>query len=183
MPKNDQQQKKKAKKQLKVQKTIQKSKQKAVNKAKLSCKAGSDAHRKARWQEYKARNGKLSKSTWTNVYKANMNKASNAHKEVDSYHGTLGWGEREVTVSSGGQARRLDIADVATKRGIEHKTGYISLSKAIQWEIDRDAYLVKYKNWNITWHFLKNSNRRTGPTSPLISELKKRGLKITYETK
>ena len=176
--------KQKDKKKLQVKGAIKKGKTKAVDRAKLSCKAGSDEHRKARWKEYQKNGGKWSKATWTNVYRANMNKARNAHKEVDSYHGTLGWGNREVTVQSGGQARRLDIADVANKRGIEHKTGYISLSKDIQWEIDRDAYLVKHKNWNITWHFLKDSKRqRSGPTSPLVTDLKKRGLKITYETK
>ena len=49
-------------------------------------------------------------------------------------------------------SRRLDIADVAAKRAIEHKKGDFYLNKELKWELIRDKELVN-QGWNITWYF------------------------------
>jgi hypothetical protein len=139
---------------------------------------GSDTHRLQRWKEYK---GTWNKKAWTNVYFANMVKASVARKAVEAYQKTLGWGTLEVSVpvpastnTEGKTTRRLDIADKRTKptKAIEHKTGYICLSESIQSEVDRDAWLVS-KGMDITWHFEGTASQ------PLIDELTSKGIKIT----
>jgi hypothetical protein len=116
--------------------------------------AGSLEHKAARWAEYQARTGEkgLTYEKWRNVYEANMQNARRANKATDAYHKTLGWGRREVTVDVEGVPRRLDIADEATLRGIEHKTGKQYLSEGNKWELARDEILVKL-GWDITWVF------------------------------
>ena len=71
---------------------------------------------------------------------------------MDAYHERLGWGEREVTLDANGQPRRLDIADVSTQRGIEHKTGYQTANEFNLSEIARDRILMQ-NGWKIEWVF------------------------------
>jgi hypothetical protein len=166
----------------KSEKSVRKAKRKTVEKVKVSCGAGSDEHRAQRWKEYQESGGEWSKERWDKVYDVNMVKASKAHEAVNAYHKKVGWGKREVTVKvEPGIYRRLDIADEDGKKAIEHKTGYISLSEEIQWEIDRDADLVK-QGWDITWHFQKDKSKPySGPTFPLEVELGLKGIKVTTE--
>jgi hypothetical protein len=84
-----------------------------------------------------------------------MVRAKNAHKIADQFHEQIGWVKREVTVKNVGGTdlvRRLDIADVKTRRGVEVKSGYISHDEAIRFEIQRDSMLVE-DGWDIQWHF------------------------------
>lgn len=76
----------------------------------------------------------------------------------------------------------LDIADKMLRKGIEHKTravsegkGYFSLSQEIQWEIQRDRYLVQKQNRDITW-----VSENADASQPLIDELKKSGIKVEF---
>jgi hypothetical protein len=152
---------------------------KAKAKASGLC-AGSAAHKKQRWKEYE---GDWEYERWSNVYDSNMDKASKSREAVEAYQAELGWGELEVTVDVEDDVRRrIDIADEESspKRAIEHKTGYICLSEAIQSEVDRDAELVK-QGWDYTWHFERDASRLSGPSAPLVEALTEAGIKITYK--
>jgi hypothetical protein len=138
--------------------------------------AGSATHKAARWQEYLDNGGTWDFSRWSNVYEANMVRARAANAAVDAYHSTLGWGRREVTVSStvdGVQfPRRLDIADVATQRGIEYKTGYQTANVDNLWEIARDKALLD-SGWDVRWVF------RDTASQPLKDALTRAGIRWT----
>jgi hypothetical protein len=133
---------------------------------------GSPEHKAARWASYQQRTGGKgwSYKRWSNVYERNMLQAKRAHAAVDAFHKILGWGEREVTVMVEGEARRLDIADKATLRGVEHKTGRQSASKLNRWEIVRDEILVKKLGWKIEWVFEGTASAN------LLAELKAAGI-------
>lgn len=138
-----------------------------------SMSPGSDNHKAERWQQYQERGGEWNYERWSNVYESNMSKAREAHKAVDDYHKTLGWGKREQTVDTvvDGEvhARRLDIADIGDLRGIEFKTGYQTANQANLWEIRRDASLVD-SGWDIEWFFAEQ------PSKPLIESLESAGI-------
>lgn len=116
--------------------------------------AGSIAHKANAWSEYADRGGEWSYDRWSKTYEGNMIRATDAHRAADDLMAQRGWGRREVTVQVkvDGQDvnRRLDIADVAGQRGIEHKSGYQYLSQENAWELKRDAQLVK-EGWDIEW--------------------------------
>jgi hypothetical protein len=123
---------------------------------------GSAAHRATRWEEYQARGGSWSRERWENVYEQNLGRANRANQAADTYHKSLGWGRREVTVDVEGVSRRLDIADEATFRGREIKTGYQSATQENLWEIQRDQ-ILREKGWDIQW-------RLAGPASRQLRE-------------
>ncbi|WP_170229085.1 RHS repeat domain-containing protein [Polyangium fumosum] len=134
---------------------------------------GSPEHKAARWKEYQERGGEWSYERWSKTYDNNMQRATKAHEVADAYHQQLGWGEREVTVNvKEGVTRRLDIADEATKRGVEIKSGNQYATQDNLWEIERDAMLVK-QGWDITWKFDGHASK------PLLEELDKAGIPYT----
>ncbi len=129
---------------------------------------GSPEHKAARWAEYEARTPegeRWSYERWSNVYDANMTRATRAHAAADAYHQEIGWGQREVTIDVEGMPRRLDIADEAALRGVEYKTGYQTLTEANNWEIMRDQILVQ-RGWQIEWVFEGTASK------PLLQALK-----------
>ena len=115
---------------------------------------GSPEHKAERWAEYQERTGGKGwdYDRWSKTYENNMQRARLSHQAADAYRERLGWGKREVTVDVDGTPRRLDIADVATRRGVEHKRGYVSQTEDVLSELARDAKLVK-KGWQIEWVF------------------------------
>jgi RHS repeat-associated protein len=115
---------------------------------------GSAAHKAAAWQAYlnSPRAQHWSYERWSATYGPNMNRATAARRAADAYHKRLGWGTREATVYVEGVPRRLDIADVARQRAIEHKTGRQSASQDVLWEIQRDQILME-QGWDISWFF------------------------------
>lgn len=136
--------------------------------------AGSAAHKAARWQEYQDKGGEWPYDRWSNVYDSNMNRATLANQATDAYHETLGWGEREVTVTSNvdgvDYARRLDIADESTLQGIEYKTGYQTATQDNLWEVTRDKALQDKAGWSIKWVF------RDSASQPLQDALTNAGI-------
>jgi hypothetical protein len=134
--------------------------------------AGSAEHKALRWKEYQDRGGGWTYERWSNVYEQNMGRARAANKVVDDYHGGLGWGRREVTVDVDGVPRKLDIADVATRRGFEVKSGYTTLNAEIRSELARDAAL-RGQGWDIRWHFDGTASK------PLMQELDRLGIPYT----
>jgi phage-related protein len=140
---------------------------------------GSPEHRAARWEEYVQRTApekRWSRERWDKQYDVNMQQANRANKAVADYHETLGWGKREVTLDVEGVQRRLDIADVSSMRGIEHKTGDIYASQDILWEVYRDQILVK-EGWDITWVFEGTASK------PLQQALRDAGIKFIFRSK
>jgi hypothetical protein len=135
---------------------------------------GSAAHKAARWQEYQDRGGEWPYDRWSNVYDSNVTRARLANQATDAYHDTLGWGEREVTVTSNvdgvDYARRLDIADQATLQGVEYKTGYQTATQDNLWEIARDKALQDKAGWSIKWVF------RDSASQPLQDALTEAGI-------
>jgi hypothetical protein len=85
-----------------------------------------------------------------------------------------GPGEREVTNRGPGsnETRRLDIADVAGQRAVEHKTGHIARTWDVRPEVERDAAPVR-AGWDITWHFEGTAS------APLLAELRAAGIRVT----
>ena len=118
--------------------------------------AGSIAHKLQRWEEYQQRGGTWGYFQWSNVYDANMTRATAANEAVLAYKNEIGWGTPEVTiqVNVNGQrvARRLDIADIEDQRGIELKTGYQTATQANLWEVARDKALVDM-GLDVKWVF------------------------------
>ena len=136
--------------------------------------AGSAAHKATRWQEYQDSGGEWPYDRWSNVYDANMNRATLANQATKAYHETLGWGEREVTVYSNVDgveyARRLDIADEDALQGIEYKTGYQTATQDNLWELTRDKALQDKAGWTIKWVF------RDSASQPLQDALTNAGI-------
>ena len=140
--------------------------------------AGSPEHRAQAWEDYQERGGEWSKDRWDKTYDANMQNANKGNAAADSYHNEIGWGSREQTVKvkiDGEEVnRRLDIADVDAKMGVEVKSGnYFSRTYDIKYEILRDKQLVK-DGWDIEWRI------EGGASQPLIDELKAAGIKVTH---
>ncbi|MFN5530902.1 MAG: polymorphic toxin-type HINT domain-containing protein, partial [Planctomycetaceae bacterium] len=132
---------------------------------------GTSDHKALRWREYRERGGGWGYERWSNVYEQNMVRARAASKIVDDYHKGLGWGRREVTVDINGVARRIDIADLPTRRGVEVKSGYTTLNAEIRSELAWDAEL-RAQGWDIRWHFEGTASK------PLLKELGR--LRIPY---
>jgi hypothetical protein len=131
---------------------------------------GSASHRAARWQEYLdsfkpggSRAGKTpwSQERWDRYYDLNMTRPTVANQPVLDYHGQLGWGRRQVDVATDLGTRRLDIADVTGRRGVEVKSGYIRMSPELRSQINRDAWLVQ-RGWDIEHHFAPGSRASQG---------------------
>jgi hypothetical protein len=113
---------------------------------------GSAAHKAARWEEYQLRGGQWTYERWSNVYEANMERASAASQAALDFRDQLGWGKMEVTVDVEGVPRRLDIADRELQKAYEYKTGYQTATQSNLWEIERDSILQK-QGWDIRWEF------------------------------
>jgi filamentous hemagglutinin len=135
--------------------------------------AGSIAHKLQRWEEYQKRGGTWGYSQWSNVYDANMTRATAANQEVAAYQKQIGWGRTEVSVKANVEGveytRRLDIADETTSRGVEFKTGYQSATEANLWEVKRDKALLD-DGWDIQWVFKGTASE------PLKEALRKAGI-------
>lgn len=90
---------------------------------------------------YELVGGDMPRATWEKVYASNVERAGRANASVTAEHERLGWGETEKTVAlAGDDVRRLDIADVAKKRGVEvkeYELGYIAASEDIVSEVRR----------------------------------------------
>ena len=139
---------------------------------------GTPEHKQMRWEEYQENGGKLDYDSWSKKYDVCMQNATKGNAAADAYMEDIGWGKREVTVetslSNGDKvSRRLDIADAATQRGIEVKSGnYFSLDKNIAYEVERDAALVQ-DGWSIEWHIDGKASQ------PLLDALKEAGITKT----
>ena len=139
---------------------------------------GTPEHKQMRWEEYQENGGKLDYDSWSKKYDVCMQNAAKGNAAADAYMEDVGWGKREVTVeaslSNGDKvSRRLDIADAATQRGIEVKSGnYFSLDKNIAYEVERDAALVQ-DGWSIEWHIDGKASQ------PLLDALKEAGITKT----
>jgi hypothetical protein len=147
----------------------------------------SPQHRAAAWQEYQnsfrpggSREGRtpLSQQHWDNLYNGNMTRPTVANQPVIDYHARLGWGRRQVTVETPpelGPPRKLDIADVAGRRGVEVKTGYQRMSPEISSEIERDAWLIRERGWDIEYHFAPGSRASQG----FLDAASRAGIRVT----
>ncbi len=143
--------------------------------------AGSDQHKTIRWEMYELVGGDLPYVTWEKIYDANVTRATKANESVVSEKERLGWGKTEQTVKVGkDDVRRLDIANVSGKKGVEvkaYETGKIYASEDIVWEVERDAKLVK-AGWDIKWILID-----TEPSGPLLDMLLKAGIIVEIRTK
>jgi hypothetical protein len=151
-------------------------------------------HKAQRWEQYKARciedGGEAPNfNNWSNTYDGNIVKAASASRAVDDFFSTLGWNCqncREVSINDitiqtpeGTQAftRRMDIADVNARKGIEFKeysSGKVYRSPDIMREVALDAKLIELGTFaQIEWVF-KNCE----PSSFLRRDLQAAGIKI-----
>ncbi|MGH8081517.1 MAG: hypothetical protein ACREP7_13165, partial [Lysobacter sp.] len=143
--------------------------------------AGTDRHKKIRREMYELIGGDMPYESWERVYESNVERANKANKIVAEEHGRLGWGETEQTVKTGkDEVRRLDIADVKKKVGIEikaYETGEIYATEDMLSEVERDAKLVK-KGWKIKWVLID-----TEPSGPLLKKLLESGILVERRTR
>ncbi|MFK8302002.1 Hint domain-containing protein [Capnocytophaga stomatis] len=148
--------------------------------------AGTPEHKAQRWESYQRRQKKKGKpiksyEEWSNRYEANIKNPKKGKKSADEYHNKIGWGEREVPVKidesgnivkseKGIPQRRLDIADIESKKAIEVKDySRKNLSYSddkIKKEIEFDKKMVE-KEWDVEWVFIDR-----GPSKPLAEILK-----------
>lgn len=135
------------------------------------------SHKVNAWKVYLERNGDWAYKHWSTIYEQNQVRAINSNTAVAAYQKVLGWGKTQVTayvqIKGVQVARRLDIASESLLKGIEHKTGYITLDKEIRWEVERDALIVKQLGWSVEWVFEGTASK------PLLEALDKAG--ITYK--
>lgn len=141
--------------------------------------AGTPEHKAQRWEEYQARGGELNYNDWSKKYDVAIQNANKGNAAADAYHQKINWGDREVTVSVNVDGRivnrRLDIADVENKMGVEVKSGnYFSRTDEIMYEIERDKELVR-KGWDIEWRI------EGGASQPLLDELKNAGITVSHK--
>ncbi|MDQ1163140.1 hypothetical protein QE422_003508 [Chryseobacterium sp. SORGH_AS 447] len=141
--------------------------------------AGTPEHKAQRWEDYQARGGELNYNDWSKKYEVAIQNANKGNAAADAYHKEIGWGTREATVKVdvNGQTvnRRLDIADVENKMGVEVKSGnYFSRTEEIMYEIQRDKALVR-KGWDIEWRI------EGGASQPLLDELKAAGITVSHK--
>jgi hypothetical protein len=137
-------------------------------------------HKAERWAQYKVRLGDEAKdySAWSNTYNANMSKATKAHQAADEVMTSIGWGKREVTVPAGTYTRRMDIADVLTRKGVEvksYETGTVYATQSIKGELNADKYLIDNDFWQIEWIF-----KGCEPSQPLKALLEQATIKIKF---
>jgi hypothetical protein len=141
---------------------------------------GSDQHKKIRREMYELVGGKLEFPAWESIYDANVERANKANAIVKAEHQRLGWGKTERTVPvGGGEVRRLDIADVGRRRGVEikaYETERIYASEDILSEVRRDAWLVK-RGWSIKWVLID-----TQASGPLLKALSDAGILVEHRT-
>lgn len=142
--------------------------------------AGSKRHKAIRREMYELIGGDLPYDSWSNVYDANVDRANKANAIVAAEHKRIGMGEPEQTVRTGkDEVRRLDIADVKKKIGIEvkaYETGTIYATEEIVSEVMRDAKLVK-RGWKIKWMLID-----TEPSGPLLKLLLDNGILVERRT-
>jgi hypothetical protein len=136
-------------------------------------------HKAERWAQYKVRlgNNAIDYSAWSNLYNSNMTKATRAHQAADGVMASIGWGKREVTVQAGSYTRRMDIADVGLKKGVEvksYETGKVYATQAIKSELNADKYLIDNSFWQIEWVF-----KECVPSAPLKTLLEDAGITVT----
>jgi hypothetical protein len=143
--------------------------------------AGTEPHKAIRREMYELIGGELPYETWERIYDSNTERANKANAIVTAEQQRLGWGKTEQTVQTGrDEVRRLDIADVKTRRGIEvkaYETGAIYATEDIVSEVQRDAKLVK-KGWNIKWVLID-----TRPSAPLLEMLLAAGIIVENRTR
>ena len=135
-------------------------------------------HKAERWAQYKIEKGTdaISYERWSNIYNANMTNAINANKAADEVMTAIGWGKREITVPAGEYTRRMDIADIVTKKGVEvkaYETGKVYATEAIRHELLLDKYLIDNQLWEIEWIF-----KGCEPSQPLKTLLEQSGITI-----
>jgi hypothetical protein len=145
-----------------------------VNEPPAPGQPGSPEHKAQRWAEYQEEGGEWNYERWSKVYDINMVRAKEAGAARDAYHQEIGWGKTEVTVDANGEIRRLDIADVETKRGVEYKTGYTYASEENLSELRRDEFLTKQKTWKIEWVFEGTASE------PLLQALRDAGIPYKF---
>jgi hypothetical protein len=142
---------------------------------------GTKAHKDIRRKMYKLAGGDLPPETWNKVYDANVERANKANEAVAAEQQRLGLGKTEQTVKVGkGETRRLDIASIKSKKGIEvkeYETGTIYRTEDIESEVRRDAQLVK-QGWDIKWILID-----TEPSEPLRKLLLDSGIRIEKRTR
>lgn len=131
--------------------------------------AGTPEHKAQRWNEYRERGGEWDYERWSKTYENNMERARKAQQAEEAYRDRLGWGETQVTVEVEGVPRRLDIADRATQRAVEVKTGAQYATQENLWEIARDE-ILREQGWDIRWHFEGHASQ------PLKDALDKAGI-------
>jgi len=154
-------------------------------------------HKSQRWKNYEqgcvnGQNSCLDFESWSNGYDGKIDLVANANKGVDDYYNTLNWScpippcrEKIIsnitavlpdgTVISGG--RRLDIADISTKRAKEFKeysSGKVYNSSDIRREVAMDkALLLSNKMNEIEWVF-----KGCVPSGPLNDALNDAGILV-----
>ncbi|MDG2524155.1 DUF4157 domain-containing protein [Stenotrophomonas sp. HITSZ_GD] len=142
---------------------------------------GTDRHKAIRREMYELIGGDLPYESWERVYQSNVMRARKANAIVAAEHERLGWGKTEQTVRiSDTEVRRLDIADVKKKVGIEikaYETEEIYASRDMVSEVERDAKLVK-RGWKIKWVLID-----TEPSGPLLKLLLDNGILVERRSK
>lgn len=123
---------------------------------------------------YLEKGGQWDYERWGKTYSDNMKRALQANIAVNQYHHEIGWGLKEVSIRIDGKKETLSIADIDAMRGIEvSQAKYATRSKAAMKKIARHEALVK-KGWDITWKIAGTASL------PLLKELKRAGINITY---
>lgn len=79
-------------------------------------------------------------------------------------------------MQAGNYKRRMDIADINLRKGVEvksYETGKVYATQAIQGELNADKFLVEMQNWQIEWVF-----KSCEPSQPLRTLLAQGGISI-----
>lgn len=123
----------------------------------------------AAWGRYQARGGKLSKEQWDKKYDTLMaNKAKGADAE-NKFKSDFGGTKPVEPVKTPYTNRYVDNMKDGVAR--EVKSGDVKLTDDIKVQIKKDAYLQRFEDTPVEWHFYGN------PDKAVIQELNKAGIK------
>jgi hypothetical protein len=135
----------------------------------------SKQHHDTRWKMYLLEGGDLPSERWEKTYESNLERATKSNAIEQAERERLGWGER-TSIRIAGELRVLDIADVSKKKAVEvkaYESRKVSATEENLSEVRRDAKLVRYRKWKISWLFVDCE-----PTGPLQEALGKAGITI-----
>jgi hypothetical protein len=130
--------------------------------------AGTPEHKAQRWEDYKAKGGKMDYDRWSKQYDTNMRNTKVGLNREAEYREAMG-GVSE-TVKTPYTNRQIDVSIREQDYMGQVKTGKVSLTEQAKIDIKKDAYLVEVEGKKVEYILEK------GASKPFLDALKENGI-------